>query len=120
MEKIIEFLNSKRYMPSDLVTIATAREAIKMAIDKSSLLDAQVMPKARLFTKAKIQLLGENEPKEVPITNISFSDGQLFSVTVKYPLGNNHYDYLTYYFDGRKLGEENNIDVDEIFKGFSA
>lgn len=118
MDKITEFLNSKRYTPSDLVTIATAREAIKMAIDESSLLDAQVMQKARLF--AKIQLLGVSEPKKVPITNISFNDGQLFSVTVKYPLGNNHYDHLTYYFDGRKLGEEKDIDVSEIFKGFSA
>lgn len=120
MDKITEFLNSKRYTPSDLVTIATAREAIKMAIDESSLLDAQVMQKARLFTKAKIQLLGVSEPKEVPITNISFKDGQLFSVTVEYPLGNNYYDHLTYYFDGRKLGEEKDIDVGEIFKGFSA
>lgn len=105
----------------DLIVLAN-KEGMYDAADYlkniSSQLDAQVMQKARLF--AKIQLLGVSEPKKVPITNIKFNDGQLFSVTVKYPLGNDYYDLLTYYFDGRKLGEEKDIDVSEIFKGFSA
>lgn len=82
--------------------------------------ETSVIQKPRLFTKAKIQLLGMEEPKEVPIISIGFKDEKLYSVMVKYPLDNNYYDYLTYYFDGRKLGEEKDVDVSEIFKGFSA
>ena len=120
--KIIdELLDTEHYRLKEFtsgITNKTSFEILKELKEKVSLLDAQVMQKARLF--AKIQLLGVSEPKKVPITNINFNDGQLFSVTVKYPLGNNYYDHLTYYFDGRKLGEEKDIDVSEIFKGFSA
>lgn len=68
-------------------------------------------------TMACIKLIA-GDMKIVPITDIKFKDGSLYSVIVEYPLGNNNYDYLTYYFDGRKLGEEKNIDVNEVFMGF--
>ncbi|KKQ29800.1 MAG: hypothetical protein US46_C0017G0016 [Candidatus Shapirobacteria bacterium GW2011_GWF2_37_20] len=93
--------------------------ATKICQEAIDYLSGESQREARLFTKAKIQLLG-GKPKEVPITNISFKNEQVFSITVEYPLGNNHFDHLIYYFDGRRLGEEKDIDVSEIFKGFTA
>ena len=57
-----------------------------------------------LPTRAKIQLIG-GELKTCEITTIQYRCGGVYSITVKYPLGNDYFDFLTYYFDGRKVGE---------------
>lgn len=77
-----------------------------------------LMPVENFPTQAKIKFLGE-EPKIVDVADIDYKNGKLYRVSILWPVGNNNPPQrVSYYFDGRKLGEENDIDVNEIFLGF--
>ena len=82
----------------------------------ASPVNALVMPQ-QLPTKAKIKLIGGKETI-CPVKRIDFRDGEVFRVNLEYALDEKHNQYLTYYFDGRMMGEEGDIDVYEIFLGF--